>query len=68
MIRNEARLADKKGIQNFMGTEGWCLFYGLSVRTKTSIAQRMPADYEDKIVKFNKLVIHARKRTSFELG
>ena len=41
---------------------------GLSMRTKTSIAQRMPADYNDKIVKFHKFVIHAWKRTSFELG
>ena len=40
----------------------------LSMCTKTSIEQRWPADYDDKIVKFHKFVRHARKRSSFELG
>lgn len=67
-VRNEAkRLANENETQNFIRTDGW--FYrimkmeGLSMRTKTSIAQRMPTDYGDKIVKFPKFVIHDRKRT-----
>ena len=72
-IRNEARiLVNEKGIQNFIETEGWCYRFMkrevLSRRIKTSIAQRIPANYDDKIVKFHKFVIRARKRTSFELG
>ncbi|CAI9739892.1 transposable element with KRAB [Octopus vulgaris] len=55
MIIHEAmRVAEQRGIQNFAGTEGWCYRFmkrkGLSIRTKTSIAQKMPADYEEKIL------------------
>ena len=34
----------------------------LSMRAKTSIAQRMPADYEDETLQFYKFVINAGKQ------
>ncbi|KAG8236924.1 hypothetical protein J437_LFUL014969 [Ladona fulva] len=46
MITYEAKeSADKHGNQNFSGSEGWCYWFmtrhGLSMRTKTTIAQKM---------------------------
>ncbi|KFM70733.1 hypothetical protein X975_10102, partial [Stegodyphus mimosarum] len=45
MIINEAKgFAEKHGNQNFSGSEGWCYRFmkrqGLSMRTKTTIAQK----------------------------
>ncbi len=73
MIINEAlRFAKKHGNQNFSASEGWCYRFmkrqGLSMRTRTTLAQKMPADYEEKILEFHRFVINSRKKTSFELG
>ncbi|KAG8231968.1 hypothetical protein J437_LFUL008889, partial [Ladona fulva] len=73
MIINEAKeFAEKQGNQNFSRSEGWCYRFmkrhGLSMCTKITIAQEMPADYEEKILVFHRFVINARKKTSFELG
>ena len=35
------------------------------MRLKTSIAQIMRVDYDDKIVKFHKFDVHARKKKNF---
>lgn len=35
---------------------------------KNQDSQRTPAEYEEKILAFQKFVINARKKTSFELG
>ncbi|KAG8236486.1 hypothetical protein J437_LFUL016634 [Ladona fulva] len=52
-------------------SEGWYYRFmkrhDLSMRTKTTIAQKMPADYEEKIQAFHRFVINACKKTSFEL-
>lgn len=40
---------------------------GLSLRTKTYTAQKMPADYECTILKFHRFIIDTQKKTSFEL-
>lgn len=72
-IINEAKLrAAAQGMEAFLGTSSWCYRFmkrhGLSLRTKTRIAQKMPADYENKIIAFHKYVINARKETDYELG
>ena len=33
--------------------------HSISMRTKTTLAQRLPADMEDKIVTFHRLVVRA---------
>ena len=55
MIMQEARkVAEQREIQNFKENEGrsytFMEWQGLSMHAKTSIAQRMPADYEDEIL------------------
>ncbi|KAM3915673.1 pogo transposable element with KRAB domain [Leptodactylus fuscus] len=73
MIRYEAkRLAAEKGIDDFTGSASWCYRFmrrsGLAMRTKTRIAQKMPKEYESKILSFHKFVIDARKKNGFEIG
>ena len=73
MISIEARrLTIEMSITDFVGTTSWfekvmrrnCL----CVRTKTTIAQKLPSEYERKIVEFHKYVINVRKRLCFEIG
>uniref|UniRef100_A0A803J700 HTH CENPB-type domain-containing protein n=1 Tax=Xenopus tropicalis TaxID=8364 RepID=A0A803J700_XENTR len=59
MIIYEAkRIAVEKGIQDFTGSPSWCYRFmkrsGFSMRTKTRIAQKMPKEYESKILSFHK--------------
>jgi len=54
MILIEARrLAVEMSITDFAGTTSWCERFmrrnGLCVRTKTTIAQKLPREYERKI-------------------
>ena len=57
---------------NFKGTPNWCFLFmkrnGLSLRTRTKLAQKMPAAYEEKILHFHSYVINLRKNTNFELS
>ena len=41
---------------------------GLCMRTKTTIAQKLPREYEIKITEFHKYVINMRKKLCFEIG
>ena len=40
----------------------------LSMRVKTRIAQKLPAEYEDKVLEFHRYVINARKEINHEIG
>ena len=40
---------------------------GLSLRQKTTLAQRLPDDYEEKIVRFHRYIIDLRKQYSYPL-
>ncbi|CAI5769472.1 pogo transposable element with KRAB domain [Podarcis lilfordi] len=73
MIIYEAKhIAVEKGIHDFTGSPSWCYRFmkrcGLAMRTKTRIAQKMPEEYESKILSFHKFVTDARKRNGFEIG
>ena len=41
---------------------------GLCLRTKTTIAQKLPREYEIKMIEFHKYVINKRKKLCFEIG
>ena len=41
-----------------------CVF---SIRQRTTIAQRLPQDYEEKLIKFQRYLIAQRKKHDFEL-
>lgn len=74
-IRLEAmKLLKKRNYANssFRASSGWCTRfmkrYGLSLRQRTKIAQKLPSDLEEKIIQFQRFVIQKRKETPFELS
>jgi hypothetical protein len=73
MIICEARTwAAAHDVTDFAEAPAWCCCFtkrnGLSMSTGTATAQKMPAEYESKIVDFHRYVTNARKKTQFELG
>ena len=55
--------------------EKWCGWYGTWKRrhsvcmlTKTTLAQRLPADLEEKIVRFHRFVMTSRRRADYPLS
>ena len=62
------RLAIETSITDFAGTTSWCERFtirnGLSMHTKTTIAQKLPLEYERKITEFQNM----RKKLCFEIG
>ena len=72
MILIEARrLAIEMSVTDFAGTTSWCERFmrrnGLYMRTKTTVAQKLPREYERKIIEFHKCVINMRKKLCFEI-
>ena len=55
----------------FKAGNHWCQRFmkrnALSLRQKTTLAQRLPADYEEKIVRFHRFIIDRRKEHSYPL-
>ncbi|KAF6119651.1 hypothetical protein HJG60_010108 [Phyllostomus discolor] len=73
MIIYEAeRLAAEKGIEDVTGSPSWCHRFmktcGLALCNKTRVAQKMPIEYESKIVSFHKFVLDARKKNGFGIS
>jgi len=66
------RLAIEMSIINFAGTTSWCERFmrrnGLCMRTKTTIAHKLPHEYERKIIELYKYVTNMRKKLCFERG
>ena len=46
----------------------WKRCQAVSMRAKRTLAQRLPADMEDKVVKFHRFVLRARRRHNYELS
>ena len=61
-----------KRITDFAGTTSWYERFirrnGLCMCTKTRVAQKLPREYERKIIEFHKYVINMRKKLFFERG
>lgn len=55
----------------FKASNHWCQRFmkrnGLSLRQKTTLAQRLPPDYEEKIVQFQRFIIKQRRAHSYPL-
>ena len=58
--------------QNFTGSTTWLYRFmnrkKLSIRQKTKIAQRLPEEYEQEIVRFQRSIIQMRKCNGYELS
>lgn len=57
---------------SFKASNGWCVRMmrrcGLSLRRRTSLAQRLPKDFEEKLVAFQRHVIALRKSHDYLCG
>ena len=64
---------EKYGIPagHFKAGNHWCQRFkkrnDLSLRQKTTLAQRLPDDYEEKIIRFHRFVINLRKEYNYPL-
>uniref|UniRef100_A0A147BLR1 Putative pogo transposable element n=1 Tax=Ixodes ricinus TaxID=34613 RepID=A0A147BLR1_IXORI len=75
LLCNQARaIARKEGVpaQDFRASNGWATRFmrrnGLSLRRRTTLCQRLPEAYEDKIVDFHRFVIRIRQQNNFLLS
>ena len=73
MIIHRARLlATDRNIIDFTGSPSRCFKFmkrnNLCMQAKTKISQKMPVEYEDKIIEFHRFIINARKQEKFELS
>ena len=44
----------------------WKRRHAISMRAKTTLAQRLPADMEEKVIEFHRFVLRSRQRCSYE--
>lgn len=58
--------------EQFKASMGWCKKFmqrfGLSLRRRTTIAQKLPSDYTDKLIEYQKYVINLRKEHKYVFG
>ena len=68
MIRLKAK--ELSSDPEFKASPGWYTKWkrrhAISMRSKTTLAQRLPADMEDKVVEFHRFVLRARQRCGYE--
>lgn len=67
MIQIQARrIAERLNIDTtqFRASLGWCIRFlrrhGLSIRRRTTLAQRLPDEYENKIIEFHQYILQVR--------
>lgn len=75
IVQTEARrIARAQGIEakEFKASSGWTTRFmrrhGLALRRRTTLCQRLPAAYEDKVVDFHRFVIKLRQQKDFILS
>ena len=60
-----------RNIESFKASEGWCrrfmVRFGFSLRRRTSICQKLPPHFEEKLVAYQRYIITLRKEYSFAL-
>lgn len=56
----------------FKASDGWYTNWkrrhSISMRAKTTLAQRLPADMEDKVIQFHRFVLRFRQRWGYDLS
>lgn len=64
-------VAQRLGLEQFKASKCWCYRFmdrcGFSIRRRTTIAQKLPQDYEEKLIKFQRYVMAKRKEHDFDL-
>ena len=56
----------------FKASDGWYTnwkhHHSISMRAKTTLAQRLPADMEDKVIQFHRFVLRSRQCWGYDLS
>lgn len=64
-------IAQNTNIKDFKASVRWCNAFlerhGFSIRRRTTVAQKLPQDYEDKLISFQRFIIAKRKQHNYEL-
>ena len=64
-------VAQNLGLEQFKMSKCWCYGFmdrfGFSIRRQTTIAQKLPQDYKEKLIKFQRYVLAKRKEYDFDL-
>lgn len=72
MRMKAVELCREMGIAGFKASKGWCSRMmkraGLSLRRRTTLAQKLPAEYSEKLLEFQRYVINLRKEHMYMLG
>uniref|UniRef100_A0A224YXZ2 Pogo ele1 orf1-h 1e-40-j 4 n=1 Tax=Rhipicephalus zambeziensis TaxID=60191 RepID=A0A224YXZ2_9ACAR len=75
VLQAKAReLSRERGVSaaDFKASRGWLQKFmkrfGFSLRRRTSIAQKLPADYEEKLLEFQRFVLRKREARAYPLG
>lgn len=60
------------GIENFVASAGWCTRFmnrfGLCLRQRTKISQKLPKDLDEKVMSFYSFIIKQRRIHNYDLG
>lgn len=60
------------GIENFVASAGWCIRFmnrfGLCLRQRTKISQKLPKDLDEKVMSFYSFIIKQRRIHNYDLG
>uniref|UniRef100_A0A803JWI5 HTH CENPB-type domain-containing protein n=1 Tax=Xenopus tropicalis TaxID=8364 RepID=A0A803JWI5_XENTR len=60
------------GIEKFAASAGWCSRFmnrfGLCLRQRTKISQKLPQDLEEKVMSFQSFIIKQRRIHNYDLG
>ena len=66
------KLGEYNTSTTFVASAGWCTRFmeqhGLTLRQRTKLSQKLPADLEAKVDSFQRFIIKLRKRHNYELG
>ena len=61
-----------EGGNGFKASVNWCYRFmarhNYSIRRRTHISQQLPADFDDKLIKFQQFIISQRKKNEYDLG
>ena len=70
MLRQNAKelSADPEFKASLGWYQNWKRRHSVSFRAKTTLAQRLPDDMEEKVVKFHRFIIAARQRVGYPLS
>lgn len=72
MMQIQLQAIRQRSDSTFKASIGWCQKFmrrhGLTIRQRTKLAQKLPADLDDKVTSFHKFILKLRYQYAFELS